>query len=102
VGLQGDESLKERFTLKEDQVLMYLDGDLPEEAKQQEMRHSVSGFVGWVVAWGGWRLGPPWWAHGGTAVKWLVWCCTRGACGGWTVPVAGVLACCRLAGRSGW
>ncbi|KAL4855568.1 Vacuolar transporter chaperone 4 [Chlorella vulgaris] len=39
---KGDESLKERFTLKEDQVLMYLDGDLPEEAKQQEMRHSGS------------------------------------------------------------
>lgn len=35
---QGDESVKERFALREDQVLMYLDGDLPEEALQQELR----------------------------------------------------------------
>lgn len=35
---KGDESVKERFQLREDQVLMYLDGDLPEEAIQQDMR----------------------------------------------------------------
>ncbi|EFN52611.1 hypothetical protein CHLNCDRAFT_58814 [Chlorella variabilis] len=36
----GDESQKERFGLREEQVLMYLDGDLPEEAIQQEMRQA--------------------------------------------------------------
>jgi hypothetical protein len=40
--LQGDESVKDRFPLREEQVLMYLDGDLPEEAIQQEMRLAVS------------------------------------------------------------
>ena len=34
--------MKDRFPLREEQVLMYLDGDLPEEAIQQEMRLAVS------------------------------------------------------------
>ncbi|PSC71737.1 VTC domain-containing [Micractinium conductrix] len=37
---KGDESVHERFDLREEQVLMYMDGDLPEEAIQQDMRHA--------------------------------------------------------------
>lgn len=48
---QGDESQKERFGLREEQVLMYLDGDLPEEAIQQEMRQAVGGLpLPWAAA----------------------------------------------------